>query len=64
MFFFFDTQDGETFIIDDIVLIGSVVSNGAGSYYDIYLSGGLHLSIKESYKTRNSLISDWESTKI
>ena len=61
---FFDTEDGETFIVDDIVLVGSLVTEGANSYYTISLSGGVHISIRESYKTRASLILDWKATKV
>ena len=61
---FFDTQDGETFIVEDIVLVGSAVNNGAGSYYNVSLSGGVHISINENYKTRASLILDWKATKV
>lgn len=32
-----------------------------GCYYNVHLSGGQHVTIKESFKTRASFVQDWET---
>jgi hypothetical protein len=61
---FFDTEDGDTFAIDAIVLLGSVIGDGVKSYYNVHLAGGTHISIRESHKSRESLKTEWMATRL
>ena len=61
---YFIDQDGEELILTAVVMVDPVTGNAGRESYTAYLTGGQHVTIKESFKTRASFIIDWKAANV
>lgn len=58
---YFQTSGGEEFLLASVVLVDPLVGDIDRGYYNVHLSGGQHVSLKELDISRDSFISLWKS---
>jgi|GEM_PF-6705684 len=57
----FTAEDGEIILVTAVVVIEPLQGDVGREYYEIGLSGGQHITIKESFKARATFVSDWQA---
>ncbi len=58
---YFIDEDGDELILTSVIKIDAEYGNTGRKSYAIHLSGGQHITVKESFKTRASFIVDWKA---
>ena len=61
---YYETDGGEEFILTSVILVDPITGSAGREYYNVHLSGGQHVTIKDAVKPRASFIVDWKSANI
>ena len=61
---YYETSDGEEFLLTSVILVDPTTGGTGREYYNVHLSGGQHITIKELDKTRASFITEWKAANI